>query len=323
MTDFLDDDAVDLWLLTQRRAVLTDLTTHLDVEAGLRETLIPMRHADLVRSLHGVLDLEAGLAAIVPSASLEPPPPSNNPMFSEEAVVDLIASFKAMPLLVRLELRHVCTTGVAEAMVQARWMADAFASTSRHSFFHDASECYGLELSAFEGKLKSDLERIDQGVAEMAKLLSTVLVENVSSAMLDGIDATAMQWFERGRRVIHASVRRIESARQTFGDAVQRRSWQLTTTWLSDVYGAARTVHRILDHVARELLRIEQALNNFTGEDFRAVDLDGIRLAGLRWSTETQWPEAWREQIEHDSFPIGDGIFEIRGGTSIQHDALV
>ncbi|MGQ0774517.1 MAG: hypothetical protein ACT4NY_08890 [Pseudonocardiales bacterium] len=59
------DDAVDRWLADQRRAVADDLAATLDLEAGLREAMIPARHADLVADLRDVLDVEAGLSAIV------------------------------------------------------------------------------------------------------------------------------------------------------------------------------------------------------------------------------------------------------------------
>ncbi|MGH3866771.1 MAG: TIR domain-containing protein, partial [Pseudonocardiaceae bacterium] len=69
MSDFasLPEEALDRWLADQYRALVTDLTTALDLEAGLREAMIPARHADLVADLRDVLDVEAGLSAIVPA----------------------------------------------------------------------------------------------------------------------------------------------------------------------------------------------------------------------------------------------------------------
>jgi hypothetical protein len=69
VSDFaaLPDDAVDRWLTDQRRAVVDDLATILDLDAGLHEVTIPARHADLVADLHDVLDVEAGLSSILPA----------------------------------------------------------------------------------------------------------------------------------------------------------------------------------------------------------------------------------------------------------------
>ncbi|MEV6562300.1 hypothetical protein AB0M22_41715 [Nocardia sp. NPDC051756] len=325
MTDFLDGEALDFWLGWQRQALLSNIAAHLDLEAGLRETLIQVRHVELVTSLRGVLDLEAGLAAIMPAARLAPPPPlPDNSLLDDAAVLELGPSFQAMPLMVRLELRHVCAAGMEDAMLQARRMADTFVSTSTHPLFQEGGVgSHGWRLSEFEIDMYSGIKRLEEGTSRIAELLSPLLVEENSSQLLDGIDSTAMQWLQRTRLVLRASVRRLGSASQMFRCAVERRAWRPTATWLDDARGAARTVHKIIDHFARELLNIEQVLNNFTGEDLRAIDLDGVRLAGVCWSTETLWPEAWREQIEHDSFPIGDGVFEIRGGTDTQQNALV
>ncbi|MGH3754102.1 MAG: caspase, EACC1-associated type [Pseudonocardiaceae bacterium] len=72
MSDFTSrpDDSLDQWLADQHRDMVTDLAATLDVDAGLREAMIPARHADLVADLGGVLNVEAGLSAIVPA----PPP---------------------------------------------------------------------------------------------------------------------------------------------------------------------------------------------------------------------------------------------------------
>ncbi|MEV0029542.1 hypothetical protein [Nocardia sp. NPDC050793] len=71
MTDFVRDQnpAVDRWLAEQHQALIEDVTASLDIEAGLREILIPVQHNAYVAKLREELDIEAGLAAI-----LSPPP---------------------------------------------------------------------------------------------------------------------------------------------------------------------------------------------------------------------------------------------------------
>ncbi len=75
MSDFASrpDVSLDQWLAAQHRDMVTDLAATLDVEAGLREAMIPARHADIVADLGSVLDVEAGLSAIV--ADPTPPKP--------------------------------------------------------------------------------------------------------------------------------------------------------------------------------------------------------------------------------------------------------
>lgn len=69
---------------------------------------------------------------------------------------------------------------------------------------------------------------------------------------------------------------------------------------------------------------LEQMLNDFTRADLRDVDLAGVPLDGVRWSeVTTRWPDRWIEQIERDSVPIGDGVFEIHYGTTTHTDMRV
>lgn len=78
------DHVVDRWLTDQRRAMVDDLAATLDLEAGLREVMIPARHADLVADLRDVLDVEDGLSAIVPAI-----PDDSSEVGPEEAQPDL------------------------------------------------------------------------------------------------------------------------------------------------------------------------------------------------------------------------------------------
>lgn len=73
MSDFAaqPDEAVDRWLTDQRCTVVDDLVATLDLEADLREVMIPAWHADLVADLRGILDLEAGVSTIVPATSAD------------------------------------------------------------------------------------------------------------------------------------------------------------------------------------------------------------------------------------------------------------
>jgi hypothetical protein len=61
------EQELDLWLAYQHHRLVIDVMSTLEVEAGLREVLIPTHHADLVTDLARCLDVEAGLASIVPT----------------------------------------------------------------------------------------------------------------------------------------------------------------------------------------------------------------------------------------------------------------
>ncbi|WP_411107180.1 hypothetical protein [Streptomyces sp. cmx-4-9] len=68
-------DPVDQWFDRHGRALADALGDVLDVEAGLREVLVQSRHDEAEGRLEAVLDVEAGLGAIVLAA----PPPSFAP----------------------------------------------------------------------------------------------------------------------------------------------------------------------------------------------------------------------------------------------------
>ncbi len=68
----------------------------------------------------------------------------------------------------------------------------------------------------------------------------------------------------------------------------------------------ARTIHA--------LVHFHRVLSDATGVDLRSADLAGIPLQGLRWSARTQWPPEIENQIWRDSIQVADGIFEVRHG---------
>lgn len=60
-----------------------------------------------------------------------------------------------------------------------------------------------------------------------------------------------------------------------------------------------------------------------TDADLSDVDLRGIPLKGVRWSTGTRWPAESEDQIRRDSVEIKPGLWEIRGGIHRTVDATV
>jgi uncharacterized protein YjbI with pentapeptide repeats len=64
------------------------------------------------------------------------------------------------------------------------------------------------------------------------------------------------------------------------------------------------------------LVDLDGALQDFTKADLRNVDLTGIQLEGLRWSSATQWPANWADQVKLDSVEVAPDVFEIRRGST-------
>jgi hypothetical protein len=61
-----DDTAVERWLADRHCEFVTDLGGVMDVDAGLRDALLPARYRAFVGDLSKILDLDTGLATIVP-----------------------------------------------------------------------------------------------------------------------------------------------------------------------------------------------------------------------------------------------------------------
>jgi hypothetical protein len=74
-----------------------------------------------------------------------------------------------------------------------------------------------------------------------------------------------------------------------------------------------RALERALDRdgTAKALMNLHHALSDVTKHDLRGIELAGNSLAGLRWSSKTQWPRQWEDQIRCDSIALADGTFQI------------
>jgi hypothetical protein len=101
-------EAFDTWL-NQAEAQLDEL---LDVEAGLREILLQSDHDERVEGLHGVVDEEAGLSAILEPT---PTPADGIPLFKDQAIDGETAqpNLQLLTATERMRLRSV--PAVAEA----------------------------------------------------------------------------------------------------------------------------------------------------------------------------------------------------------------
>lgn len=70
-----------------------------------------------------------------------------------------------------------------------------------------------------------------------------------------------------------------------------------------------RAFHR--DETTKVLINLHRALSDVRNHDLRDIDLAGIFLGGLRWSTQTRWPPQLEEQIRRDSVEIADNTFQV------------
>ncbi|MFI9503607.1 hypothetical protein [Nocardia sp. NPDC052566] len=321
MTAFLHTaTTVNDWLDQQHQSLLANLATRLDIEAGLRETLIPQRHAEFLGTIRRVLDIEAGLAAIVP-VPLQPA--SRAAPATTDSLVELCTELTTLPIEVRLELRIAYAPRVDDALIHVHDVIAAVISILRHPVLQDLDHSSHRGLHDFEAHVWCGIKRVDQNLAEVRVTLLQEVFERVWSVPHSVFVGLPAAWATHLRKLFRSMVHDIDCASSGFESSLLQGISRPNAQWIPVVRAAGGRVRVVTSTLARGLADLEDVLNNFSGEDLRAVDLAGVQLSRLRWSATTQWPEHWREQIQRDSFPVGHGIFEIRGGASTQHGALV
>jgi hypothetical protein len=69
----------------------------------------------------------------------------------------------------------------------------------------------------------------------------------------------------------------------------------------------------VVDAVTRLLDRLIKIGDDFSGTDLRTARLDHAHLEGIRWTTDTLWPDTWEIRIRDMSVEIAPGVFEVTG----------
>jgi hypothetical protein len=104
------EQGLDLWLAYQHHTLVIDVVGTLEVEAGLRELLIPTHHADLVADLTRCLDIKTGLASITPvAADVTPSTPLPLPNWQPTDPVHVNGAH-AQPDAILLEFLHAAAS---------------------------------------------------------------------------------------------------------------------------------------------------------------------------------------------------------------------
>ncbi|WP_280274105.1 hypothetical protein [Nocardia wallacei] len=343
----------DRWLTTHRRHFLDGLAERLDLDAGLQDALLTERHYGLLDDLRGRLDLEAGLAAIVPSTP--PPIPSGTETPEIGGSLEWASrTLATMPLRVRLELRACYAFELGAVARHASWSATAGYVTVEQ--FSEIRAQFN-RLAPVEGNGGDTLFELGTTVVDpdfpcRRDQIRIYLVESGRDALAPRSDDPASTFDRKGRNnKLHADVqnliarlqaalsgRRVMPSSETrdavndwirvVGDFARRRLDDLEDLVLGLRSPEQQLVRlrKSLGELADHLAFLEQMLNDFTHADLSDVELTGIHLDGVRWSIRTtRWPENWREQIERDSVPLGDDIYEIHYGTGAHQgqDTLV
>lgn len=317
-----DPDPVDQWLDRHQRELADGLDGVLDVEAGLREVLIQSRHDAAVDALGDALDVEGGLAAIVP--------PTAQPVTGPECAVETGSPSWQVDPVTRLALRadprvaaayealnhtYFRTHKLDADLARVRELLSGRVPATRYELVSALQ--YVLDLTLFFGHdLGRDLDSGDTHSREFGKRLARAL--ELTNDLVAALDR-AIDYVKRptGQDRDMALAQELSGALGR-GSALGPVLVELRAVGLRQAIGAAlNTEPPPLDSVA-----VRAFLDDFTTSDLRTAELGGVDLDGVRWSESgTRWPATVDvDDLKSRSEGKGGGIWVVRSGTATVHD---
>ncbi|WP_331767828.1 hypothetical protein [Embleya sp. NBC_00896] len=348
MTDRQAQDDVALEFDRHRYVLAVGLEQALDVEAGLREILLHSRHATLVENLADVLDVESGLAAIVPQeysvrTQSWPDPVSSDPIRSaRDTREDQRALLERFVWSVeprqRLALRG--RTQVT-ATLRDYELAFRIAKELEHAHRHAAGL---VDYLADAARLDPRGEHVRARAREHHTLRGISRVHhnvlNFASHVL------ARAWTpDEVRKYATRLTDSVGDALDCSERLLDPKAWPqpLIPTEMWSQADSTNLMHALIaamecaGHLAQRFLSetrheiglvlgrfplglngpsLRALLHDFTTSDLRGVTLTEVDLAGVRWSgTGTRWPETIDiEDLKDRSqeSPKESGIYVVR-----------
>jgi hypothetical protein len=273
--------ALNQWLIERHNKLIRDLAETLDLEAGLRDAMIPARHTRLVAELRDALDVESGLGAIVHDTGEETLKSTSEVTINLDEISelrDLVQILASQDARGRLEFRtHSATRSYLRSYAcGCIYVCDAVLDLTSRS------------IDAIEQAVRANQDRSFATARAVAE--ARTLIRNLTE--FTDRTATPDQGF----------------------DADLRHSRQLARelTGVLDRADTLRIARELARSLEEDLDRLDSILNDFAGADLRNIKLEGMLLGGLRWTSSTRWPPTWFDRIKSDSIQIGSGIYEIR-----------
>lgn len=341
------DEDLDQWLASARQDLTDELGAALDVEAGLRDALLPARRVALTDDLRAVLDVDAGLAAIIPAtssaadeqrddsaaASSETSTSADDQTVSATARLlnslpdaDRLAlrgdpAIISLALVLLLAIAHIQARALDHAISRVRVLGHGRARDRTYDRVRALAHELDNRLAfARVSDPEIDLDHHLASASALARALNIELARDPEDGLADALH------------------RHVGFARDLDGHLA------LALALTRDLAGrlAREQTHNLARHIARDLDRsgdfdldrhlesarglqrdLGRARSDFTNADLREADLAGSPLTGIRWSRATQWPPDWKGQIEQRSEEVEPGVFEVRGGTEHADTSIV
>lgn len=329
------DAHLDEWLGKSLPRLTESLDDVLNIEAGLRDAQLPNRTRSIDATLDTVLDLAAGLRAILPhipqpqqeqeGSSADDAPPLN-----AEPLEELAKNLASRPLRERLGLRS--------------WVP----LNELHLIYILAKarvEVSDLDRALIGGFDTSDLSRVDSDLAYTRALASDLTLDLTLDRALASARAVARELAHARRPALT-----LKSARDLASDLALDLDLALTCALdltCAHARDLARTGESALASAsaialarARDRLReravsaakglvagiaaLDAAVTDFTTADLTDLDLRGIDLRGVRWSSlTTRWSPEWEDPIREASVQIDPDqhpdLYEVRDDPRVRH----
>lgn len=347
----VDDEDVNDWLSRHQAVGESELDRILDVEAGLREVLTQSRHDHAVRALASVLDIETGLADILPARETQAigaPEPGRVSMPSD-------GTLPALSAAERLKLRN--QKDVQASHLRLRHL---LANSRLTTDLHEARNVAGMLGLALDEDLAAALRNADSSWRIFGNLFLgdmhinpysslTTSIHRANSQLTrfaealvadDGL-AAASRHAAQIRRTLNRAHARARSSEARAGLAgALARSEDITAVLTLALSGdpqrealgsiLCREVCRNIGSALRQeapsldVAAVSSLLDDFTRADLRNCDLDDCNvLIGVYWSQQTKWPKTMDvEALKARSreTPPGSGVWVVRSGPTLARD---
>ncbi|HEY3514582.1 MAG TPA: hypothetical protein VGL36_35710 [Kribbella sp.] len=176
----------------------------------------------------------------------------------------------------------------------------------RVAALHEAALDLAEDASAVAGSNEPDVSRL-AAILTFADELSDIARDAIQSALRSAMDSIFLR--ARGSALplktqdTWAGPRQLEDAlsADNVGTVIASRTKE-------GQRGDPGVFYRSLED---SCTRIFDAAQYMVGADLREIEIAGIPLEGVRWSTSTRWPVAWQQAVAEQSVEIGHGLFEI------------
>ncbi|WP_067694436.1 histidine-type phosphatase [Nocardia jejuensis] len=321
-----DAAEIDRWLAGEHQDFIDGLAARLDLDAGLAEVFLADQAQEFSDGLAARLDLDAGLAQILPTTTDD-----EVALMGETPQEQTLAMLQEVPVQQRLQIRAI--------------YAESFETLAHLGFSVTQTRVSGEamidQFSTKFGDLLRTARRLDKDLSVRSDSAERWIA--TAKRYIDAATETDQPHFDANSERASARAGSTEPSElePTLVHAIQAmmhdgdRPRNSRTWWLGELQkfveqamnqpGARSQAPAVLNEVAAHLKACANTLNDFVGADLSEVELDGVPLAGLRWSSaSTRWPHAWQERIEQDSIRVENeqDVFEIRYGTNVHQDVL-